>query len=186
MPRRSIFVALALTSALACVPPAVVAFPLPVHLLTWGSAGTAPGQFDIPVGVAVAPSGDLYTVETQNNRVQHFTPYGGFVAMWGTFGRGTGQLNWPAGIAVDEAGFVYVSDNLNQRVVKYTADGALVTSWACGNVTGIATGFGRVYGCLPGSLRVGVWTTAGTELPAIMPPAATLKRGSCTRTAIWS
>lgn len=178
MTRRSIFAAFALSCALAASPPAALAFLIPVHLLTWGTAGTGPGQFDIPVGVAVAPNGDLYTVETQNSRVQHFTPYGGFVAMWGAYGTGPGQLKWPAGIAIDETGFVYVADNLNQRVQKYTADGVLVASFSSGYVTGIAAGFGRVFACAPGALAVKVWTSAGAALPPIVPPRASAPDGA--------
>lgn len=177
MARHSLLLALALLGALACQPTATIAFQLPAHLLSWGTPGTAPGQFDIPVGVAVAPNGDLYTVETQNNRVQHFTAYGGFVAMWGGFGAGASQFHWPAGIAVDEAGSVYVSDNLNLRVSKFTPDGVPVATWPSDYVTGIAAGFGRVYACEPYSRRVHVWTGAGGALPSILPPNASFPDG---------
>lgn len=178
MVRRSIFAAFALLCVFALLPSSACAFQMPGFLMSWGSAGTAPGQFDIPVGVAVAPDGDLYTVETQNNRVQHFTPYGGFVSMWGEYGHGPGQLYWPAGIAVDEAGFVWVTDPGNHRVVKYTADGALVASLPSDWVTGIAAGFGRVYACEQESHLVRVWTSAGAALPSILLPGSSAPDGA--------
>ncbi len=38
-----------------------------------GSAGTAPGQFRLPIGIAAGPDGKLYVVDSDNARVQVFS-----------------------------------------------------------------------------------------------------------------
>lgn len=44
---------------------------------TFGATGTAPGQFQLPHDLAVAPNGDLYVAEITNKRIQKFVPSGG-------------------------------------------------------------------------------------------------------------
>jgi len=61
----------------------------------------------------------LKVADSDNNRVQKFTPEGKFVTEWGEFGDGPGQLNVPLGIAVDASGNVYVSDSHNHRIQKF-------------------------------------------------------------------
>ena len=42
--------------------------------LSWGSSGSADGQFNFPAGVAVGSGDDAYVTDTANNRIQVFTP----------------------------------------------------------------------------------------------------------------
>jgi DNA-binding beta-propeller fold protein YncE len=42
----------------------------PVYLTQWGSSGSGPGQFSGPYGVATDAAGDIYVVDTDNNRIQ--------------------------------------------------------------------------------------------------------------------
>jgi tripartite motif-containing protein 71 len=48
----------------------------------WGSYGTGPGEFSYPVGVAVAPNGNIYVADGENERIQYFTPTGSFLGKW--------------------------------------------------------------------------------------------------------
>ena len=78
--------------------------------------GNAAGQMYDPSGVAVAPSGDVYTVEKGTDRLQHFDALGNFVSSIGANGSGQGQFSNPEGVAVDAQGRVYVADNGNHRI----------------------------------------------------------------------
>ena len=91
---------------------------------SWGSHGTADGQFvDVPTAVAVAPDGSVY-VGDYGTRVQHFTAAGTYLGQW---------AGGAAGIGVGPDGSVYVTGG--DQVHKFTADGQPVTAWG-GNGTG--------------------------------------------------
>ena len=38
----------------------------------WGSEGDGEGQFDIPEGIAIDSSGNVYVADTHNSRIQKF------------------------------------------------------------------------------------------------------------------
>jgi DNA-binding beta-propeller fold protein YncE len=38
----------------------------------WGSQGTGDGQFDLPAGVAVDGSGNVFVADSDNHRIQKF------------------------------------------------------------------------------------------------------------------
>ena len=48
-------------------------------LMSWGSLGSGPGQFDTPHGVAVAPNGQIFVADRGNRRIQVFDQSGKFV-----------------------------------------------------------------------------------------------------------
>jgi sugar lactone lactonase YvrE len=78
--------------------------------------GNQPGQMYDPSGVAVAPNGDVYTVEKGTDRLQRFDALGNFVSSIGGNGSGQGQFSNPEAVAVDDQGRVYVADNGNHRI----------------------------------------------------------------------
>jgi DNA-binding beta-propeller fold protein YncE len=82
----------------------------------WGTEGSGDGQFQFPVGVAVALDGSVYVVDSYNDRIQKFTSEGVFVSQWGTEGSGDGEFNRPNNVAVASDGSVYVSERSNQRI----------------------------------------------------------------------
>ncbi|HLF89532.1 MAG TPA: flippase activity-associated protein Agl23 [Anaerolineales bacterium] len=103
---------------------------------SFGTPGNAPGQFNQPRNLAVAPDGTIYVADTYNNRIQHLNPDGSVISTWGTFANilqgdaPAGTLNEPWDVAVSPDGaFVYVADTWNHRVQKFTADGEFVTMW---------------------------------------------------------
>ena len=98
---------------------------------SWGSAGTGPGQFNSPCGVAVDASGNVYVADTFNHRVQVFTSSGVFVTEWGSYGSGPGQFYRPMGIAVAADGRVIVADTYNDRIQVFgpVPTAAKSTSW---------------------------------------------------------
>jgi DNA-binding beta-propeller fold protein YncE len=87
-----------------------------------GVQSTVPTSgLDIPYGVAVDGSGNVYIADTYNNRVLKETFSAGNYTE-STIGSG---LNAPAGIAVDGSGNVYVSGD--DQVVKETLSGGSYT-----------------------------------------------------------
>ncbi|MGO8703400.1 MAG: SMP-30/gluconolactonase/LRE family protein, partial [Candidatus Brocadiia bacterium] len=106
-----------------------VTFAAPAGFLSWGSEGSGNGQFNDPTGVAVATNGNVYVVDSENDRIQEFTSSGAYVTQWGGYGSGNGLFSSPTGIALDSAGDVYVVDTGNQLIQEFTAAGVFVTQW---------------------------------------------------------
>ncbi|MGH2355810.1 MAG: flippase activity-associated protein Agl23, partial [Chloroflexota bacterium] len=95
----------------------------------WGSSGSEPGQLNTPRGVALDAEGNVYVVDTLNNRIQKFDRTGKLLTAWGTKGSGDGQFVEPMGIAVDGQGNVFVADTWNHRIQKFDANGRFLAKW---------------------------------------------------------
>jgi hypothetical protein len=100
----------------------------PTYSLKWGGRGTGIGHFDHPTAGVTEAAGNLYVVDSWNNRIQKFSPDGSFLMLWGSGGSGSGQFNRPSGIAMDAAGNVYVADTGNSRIQKFTSDGVYLAT----------------------------------------------------------
>uniref|UniRef100_A0A1X7T0N0 RING-type domain-containing protein n=1 Tax=Amphimedon queenslandica TaxID=400682 RepID=A0A1X7T0N0_AMPQE len=98
---------------------------------SFGSEGSANGQFNHPYNLAIDSQGLVYVADTNNHRIQKFSPDGKFVGQFGTKGSCPGQLNSPFGIASDTAatGLVYVSEEGNDRISVFTSDGVFVSKF---------------------------------------------------------
>lgn len=82
--------------------------------------GLEPSYFNSPSDIAIDNrNGDIYVVDTGNNRIQRFNSEGNFLSEFGQFGSENGSFNSPWGIAVDNQGFVYISDSKNGRLQKF-------------------------------------------------------------------
>jgi hypothetical protein len=98
-----------------------------------GEPGSDNAHFNLPYGVAVDASGNVYVADTENHRVQKCTPSGinytcsTFAGETGVFGDDFGHLH-PLEVAVDRAGRVYVSDTWNNRIQVFDATGAYLTT----------------------------------------------------------
>ncbi|MBN1136186.1 MAG: NHL repeat-containing protein, partial [Anaerolineae bacterium] len=106
-----------------------------------------PGQFMRPRGIAVGPGGEVYVVDSDNARIQVFSPDGAFLRQWGSYcdmengtecidpdgdgplALGDGEFKEPWGITVDGDGRVYVADTWNHRIQVFESDGAFVAKW---------------------------------------------------------
>jgi DNA-binding beta-propeller fold protein YncE len=107
--------------------------PLPESAATTmfeGGKGTENGEFDSPTGIAVDASGNILVADTNNGRIEKFSPTGTFLSTIGTKGNGHGQLGEPNGIAIDRAGNIYVAEVAsNHRVQKLAPDGTFIAEW---------------------------------------------------------
>lgn len=126
----------------------------------FGGYGTHAGQFIEPFGLAVdRASGDLYVLDTNNNRVEKFTASGRFLLAWGwgvadghtpalqtcarvcfggLRGKGPGEFDFAEGIAIEQDpaspfyGDVYIADILNHRVQAFTPNGRFLMMFGRG------------------------------------------------------
>jgi len=103
--------------------------PVPPFLLKWGTPGSGNGQFNLPFGITVDPSGNVYVADVNNNRIQKFTSTGGYVTQWGSPGSGSGQFSGPNGVCADAAGNIYVMDTGNHRIQKFNSSGGYLMQW---------------------------------------------------------
>jgi DNA-binding beta-propeller fold protein YncE len=109
-------------------------------LLTWGKKGTGDGEFAFEGsvgsfvyvllgGVVVDPQGNVYVVDSGNQRIQKFDPNGNFLMEWGSEGEGDGQFILPGNIALDNQGNIYVIDNGRHDVQKFDPNGNFLLKW---------------------------------------------------------
>ncbi len=144
-------------------------------LATFGRAGSNPGQFNGPRGIAVGPDGSVYVADSLNHRVQKFDAAGRFVAQVGGQGTGPGQFQEPWGVAVGPDGSVYVADTWNHRVQKFDPNLRFIAAWG-----GFATAGpdpqaapGRFYGprdiAVDGSGRIFVTDTGNKRIQVFDP-----------------
>jgi DNA-binding beta-propeller fold protein YncE len=95
-------------------------------LFKFGTSGTQPGELFHPTNVAIGPEGDLYLVETNNYRVQRFTPEGKSVRTYGEVGTAPGNFARPKGIALDRSGRLFVGDAAFENVQVFDNSGKLL------------------------------------------------------------
>jgi tripartite motif-containing protein 71 len=142
----------------------------------FGRIGKAEGELDFPTDVALDAEGNLYVVDSNNDRVQKLTRDGKPLASWGGSGSGPGQLDKPLGIALAPDGQIYVTDTKNNRVQKLDPAGKPVARWGepgdgpgqFYGPAGIAVdAAGRVYVVDRGNHRVQVFDAAGRLLGTI-------------------
>jgi sugar lactone lactonase YvrE len=74
----------------------------------WGKHGKAPGEFEVPHGLAFDSRGRLFVADRGNNRIQIFDQEGKFLAEWKQFSR-------PSGIYIDKSDVIYVADSESNR-----------------------------------------------------------------------
>jgi DNA-binding beta-propeller fold protein YncE len=102
---------------------------IPAVTMFQGGKGAARGQFDFPRGIGADHSGNILVSDTNNGRIQRFSPTGAFLNLFGKMGTGPGELQNPNGLAVDSRGNIYVADAGAHCVEKYAADGRFLTEW---------------------------------------------------------
>lgn len=133
------------------------------------SSGYADGsgqsaQFNMPLGIAVDKTGNLYVADAGNNAIRKVTPQGLVTTLAGSsFGSADGmgksaQFNNPQGITVDNDGNVYVADTGNFTIRKVTAAGVVTTLAGTVGVSGNVDGTGAT---AQFGMGWGFWNGAG-------------------------
>ena len=120
-------------------------------------------RFNIPYGVVVSVSGDLYVTDSGNNTIRKVTTAGvvttfagdgltGYIDATGT----AAELRHPFSITVDPTGNFYVTDRSNYRIRKITSAGVVTTLAGSGTLgsndgTGTAAQFNYPQGIVSDS-----------------------------------
>jgi uncharacterized protein (TIGR03437 family) len=99
-----------------------------------GAAASA--QLNLPIGVAVDSSGNLYIADFGNSRVREVSASGAITTVAGSGSNGysgdggqavKAQLNGPQGVAVDAAGDLFIADTENNLIREVTPGGVIST-----------------------------------------------------------
>ena len=150
---------------------------------TLGLAGSAPGEFESPRGLAYAPDGTIYIADSMNHRIQHLSPEGEVLHIWGQFASldegeaPGGTFNEPWGITIGPNGDVYVADTWNHRIQHFTADGQFLNMFGTFGQAETLTAFygprsvavdsqGRLFVSDTGNKRIVVFDSDGNPLTA--------------------
>jgi RHS repeat-associated protein len=105
----------------------------PAFAAAFGSPGGGNGEFSRPSGVAVDAHGDVWVVDSYDNRLEKFSGSGTWLASYGSFGSGSGEFEEPVEVAIDRStGKVFVTDLGNRRVDELNEGGEWVRSWTGG------------------------------------------------------
>lgn len=137
-----------------------------------GGAATS-AQLDIPAGVALDGSGNLYIADHDNHRIRKVAPNGIITTVAGTGSGGysgdggmatVAELFYPKGLAADKAGNLYIADSYNNRVRKVDTNGIITTVAGNGGVGAGSGGFSGDGGIAtnaqldyPNDVTVDVW-----------------------------
>jgi sugar lactone lactonase YvrE len=120
-----------------------------------GQFGSADGlggaaRFNLPIGVAVDGSDNIYVADLGNSTIRRVTSVGVVTTLAGSAGQtGSADITGsaarylsPSGVAVDVPGNVYVADTGNSTIRKMTSDGGVTTLAGSAGQPGSADGAG--------------------------------------------
>jgi sugar lactone lactonase YvrE len=103
------------------------------------SSGSETNKLNLPQGIHVDNSGNIYVADTYNYRIMKWAPdatNGTLVAGGNGQGAANNQLSNPNRVALDSSGNIYISDTGNNRIMKWEPDATEGTLVAGGNGSG--------------------------------------------------
>jgi hypothetical protein len=86
-------------------------------------------MFHTPMDVAVDDSGNIYVLDTGNNRIQKFDQKGNYLLTIGRKGEGPGELLKVWDIELDSKGNIVVFDWMTNRISTFNGQGQLMGSF---------------------------------------------------------
>lgn len=89
------------------------------YIMSFGSFGSGPGALMDPSGISIDQMGDVYVVDTGNDRVQKFDTNGNLITLIGGFGWNKEQFNQPMAIWAENGLDVFITDSQNRRVQRF-------------------------------------------------------------------
>jgi DNA-binding beta-propeller fold protein YncE len=112
-----------------------------------GRRGAAPGEFNFPTHLAVAPDGALLVTDALGYRIQRFAPDGMPAGHFGRHGNTAGDFASPKGVALDSEGHIYVVEALFDAIQVFDDKGQFLLGFG-------ERGVGRGQLWLPGGLFI--------------------------------
>lgn len=145
-------------------------------LEAWGTSGSGDGQFSfLPAGalgswasadVVFDADGNIYVVDTGNNRVQKFGPDRSFLRSFGSTGAedDPARLYAPRVIEIDSSGTLYVVENRPQRMQAsmYSAEGEYLGQFRTNRYQSGFVGGGELFAIDPSNDTV--WVANSTAM----------------------
>lgn len=95
---------------------------------SFGTPGTGDGQLKQPRAVSGDGGSGIWVTESGNNRLQHLTSTGGYIAKIGSTGSGAGQFSSPHCVFLDGS-YVDVCDTFNYRIERFSVSSSGVPTY---------------------------------------------------------
>jgi len=104
-------------------------------ITTFGKSGKAPGEFQLPGGIAIGKDGSMYVADSLNYRVQALNKDGEPLWQYGKplppgeaimYKGKDRKFGLPSSIAMDDNGYLYVVDGLSSELVILDSKGKLI------------------------------------------------------------
>jgi DNA-binding beta-propeller fold protein YncE len=91
-------------------------------LMTWGTKGKGPGQFDLPHSIDIDAQRRVYVADRSNSRIQIFDENGKYLSEWD-------NIRQPYHIMVTADQHLWVADGVTNKFLKYDLNGKLLYAW---------------------------------------------------------
>jgi peptidylamidoglycolate lyase len=91
-------------------------------LMTWGTKGNSPGQFNLPHSVDIDRQRRVYVADRANSRVQVFDENGKYLDQWP-------NIRQPFHIMITPDQHMWVTDGVTSKFLEFNLDGKLLYSW---------------------------------------------------------
>lgn len=140
---------------------------------SFGEGGLEAGLLNKPRNLAIASNGDVYVLNSDNQRVDVFDASGQY--RFDFTNPDHGGFNQPWGIEIDSKDNVYIADTWNHRMLKFDAQGNFLLEWYANDPTSQSLSFygpraiaintrDRIYVTDTGNKRILIYDTDGQYL----------------------